>query len=114
LTPSSGTASNSREAAVLREFLGALDAGDDQAAAALLAPGAQVFEEPVSVDSLTKVHSLNCTARIESFAQSGETLTVTFVFTGSTKWASSPCDGTSLQAVATVRDGKIVSLVDAG
>jgi ketosteroid isomerase-like protein len=99
-----------------RSLLAAIEAGDAAATAALLSPGGHVFGEEITADNLDSMaRKQTCTADLVSIATTGdgETVRATVTFTGQSSFASGPCNatiGSSEVFLATVRDGKIVSL----
>ena len=112
--PASPSRSESPEA-VFRGFMDAVNAGDDERAAALLAPGARVFDVAAGEDNVAKVHVLACTADIVTVAVTGDTLDADLRFTGVTPWAPERCDiGESFSLEVQVRDGRITTLGDGG
>lgn len=96
--------------AVYRDFIAAVNAGDAEEAARLLADDARIYEAPVGDDAVTKVRSLRCTAEIRSITPRGDTLTVDFEITGRAQWGSGACPRGTERAVVTVRNGKIAAI----
>lgn len=99
--------------AVFREFVAAVNAGDETRVAELLAVGGEVFHDEVTENTIDQIiGSLNCAADIVSVEGTSETITVRLRFTGTRPGAAVECDaqGTEETVVVTVRDGKIVVL----
>ena len=100
-------------ASVVRAWSKALNAGDNQGAADLFAPGAQVVQGPVVLrlrthaDAVVWNAGLPCSGKIVALSASGATVTATFLL-GDRK--TSPCDGPGHRATAVfrIRGGKIV------
>jgi SnoaL-like domain len=98
---------------VVRAWSKALNAGDNQGAANLFAPGAQVVQGPVVIrlrthaDAVVWNAGLPCSGKIVALSTSGATVTATFLL-GDRK--TSPCDGPGHRATAVfrIRGGKIV------
>jgi predicted SnoaL-like aldol condensation-catalyzing enzyme len=98
---------------VVRAWSEALNAGDNEAAAELFAPGAQIIQGGQMVrletrdDAVAWNASLPCSGRIVDVETDGDTVTATFVLDDRT---TSPCDAPGAQATAAFRiaDGKIV------
>ena len=100
-------------ASVVRAWSKALDAGDNQAAADLFAPGAQVIQGPVvtslrtHADAVAWNAGLPCSGKIVALSTRGATVTATFLLGNR---PTSACDGPGRRATAIfrVRGGKIV------
>jgi len=100
-------------ASVVRAWSKALDAGDNQAAADLFAPGAQVIQGHVvtslrtHADAVAWNAGLPCSGKIVDLSTSGATVTATFLL-GNRR--TSACDGPGRRATAIfrIRGGKIV------
>jgi len=98
---------------IVRAWSEALNAGDNEAAADLFAPGAQVIQSgtvvrlPTHEDAVAWNASLPCSGRIVGLETAGETVTATFLLGDRT---TSPCDAPGAEATAAFRidDGKIV------
>ena len=98
---------------IVRAWSKALDAGDNDAAADLFAPNAQVVQGSVvtrlrtHADAVAWNAGLPCSGKIVSLAAKGATVTATFIL-GDRK--TSACDGPGRQATAVfrVRAGKII------
>src|SRR5438034_11676245 len=81
---------------VVRAWSKALDAGDNQAAADLFAPGAQVIQGPVvtslrtHADAVAWNAGLPCSGKIVDLSTSGATVTATFLLGNRQTTA---CDG---------------------
>ncbi len=98
---------------VVREWSKALNAGDNEGAANLFAPGAQVIQGPQTIvlrtheDAVAWNAALPCSGRIVSLSTQGDTVTATFVLGDR---PASKCAGPGQRAAAVfrVRDGKIV------
>jgi SnoaL-like domain len=98
---------------VVRAWSDALNAGNNEAAADLFAPGAQIIQGGRTVrlqthdDAVAWNASLPCSGRIVEVETDGDTVTATFVLDNRT---TSPCDAPGAQATAAFRieDGKIV------
>ena len=106
---SSGTSAES----VVRAWSEALNAGDNDAAASLFAPNAEVVQGSVvttlrtHADAVAWNTDLPCSGKIVSLSAHGPVVRATFVL-GDRK--SSPCDGPGKRAAAVfrIRGGKIV------
>ena len=100
-------------ASVVRAWSKALNAGDNDAAANLFAPRAEIIQNGVSTRLRTHAEavawnaSLPCSGKIVDLSASGATVTATFLLGDRT---TGPCDGPGRRATAIfrVRDGKIV------
>jgi limonene-1,2-epoxide hydrolase len=98
---------------VVRAWSKALNAGDNDAAADLFAPRAEVIQGPVVIrlrthaDAVAWNAGLPCSGRIVRLSTRGATVTATFLL-GNRK--SSACDGPGRRATAIfrIRGGKIV------
>jgi hypothetical protein len=98
---------------VVRAWSTALNAGDNEAAADLFAPGAQVVQGGRTIrlathdDAVAWNASLPCSGEIVEVETEGDTVTATFVLDDRT---TSPCDAPGAQATAAfhIEDGKIV------
>jgi hypothetical protein len=98
---------------IVRAWSEALNAGDNDAAADLFAPGAQIIQSGRVVrlethdDAVAWNASLPCSGRIVDVETEGDTVTATFLLDDRT---TSPCDAPGAQATAAFRidDGKIV------
>jgi limonene-1,2-epoxide hydrolase len=98
---------------VVRAWSQELNQGDNQAAAKLFAPGAEVVQAGTTRRLETEAQAeawnagLPCSGRIVSIKTKGDTTTATFVLADRQK---SKCDGPGQRATAIfrVRDGKIV------
>ncbi len=100
---------------VVRAWSESLNAGDDESAGELFAPGAEVIQlgrtttlaGPAEAVAFTR--SLPCSGRILSLESKGETVTTVFRLEDR---ETSPCDGPGQEvtAVFKVREGKIVQL----
>ena len=98
---------------VVRAWSESLNSGDNEAAAELFAPGAEVIQLGRSIileteaDAVRFNESLPCSGRIVDLETEGDTVTATFVL-GDRE--SSQCDGPGAEATAAFRihDGKIV------
>ena len=98
---------------VVRAWSEALNAGDNQAAAELFAPGAQVVQGGRTIrletraDAVAWNAALPCSGRIVELSRESETVTATFLLGDRT---TSACDAPGAQATAAFRieDGKIV------
>ena len=107
-----GTRATSPES-VVRAWSKALNAGDNQGAADLFAPGAEIVQGPVVIrlrthaDAVVWNAGLPCSGKIVALSTSGATVTATFLL-GDRK--TSPCDGPGHRATAVfrIRSGKIV------
>ena len=100
-------------ASVVRAWSKALNAGDNDAAANLFAPRAEIIQNGVATRLRTHAEavawnaSLPCSGKIVDLSTSGATVTATFLLGDRT---TGPCDGPGQRATAIfrVRDGKIV------
>ena len=100
-------------ASVVRAWSKALNAGDNQAAADLFAPGAQVIQGPVVLrlrthaDAVVWNAGLPCSGKIVALSTSGAVVTATFLLGNR---PTSACDGPGHRATAVfrIRGGKIV------
>jgi hypothetical protein len=98
---------------VVRAWSDALNAGDNEAAADLFAPGAQIIQAGAAIrlathdDAVVWNAALPCSGRIVELETDGETVTATFLLADRT---TSPCDAPGAEATAAFRieDGKIV------
>ena len=98
---------------VVRAWSKALNAGDNQGAAALFAPNAEIVQGPVVLrlrthaDAVAWNAGLPCSGTIVAIAHRGEVVRATFVL-GNRRYT--PCDGPGQRATAIfrIRDGKIV------
>jgi hypothetical protein len=98
---------------VVRAWSTALNAGDNEAAAELFAPGAQIVQggRTVRLDTHEAAvawnSSLPCSGEIVELSTEGDTVTATFLLGDRT---TSPCDAPGAQATAAfqVEDGQIV------
>ena len=98
---------------VVRAWSRALNAGDNQAAADLFAPGAQVIQGPVVIklrthaDAVVWNAGLPCSGRIVAISTRGAMVTATFLLGDR---PTSACDGPGHRATAVfrIRGGKIV------
>jgi hypothetical protein len=98
---------------VVRAWSKALNAGDNQGAADLFAPGAQVIQGPVVIrlrthaDAVVWNAGLPCSGRIVALSTRGATVTATFLLGDRPR---SACDGPGHRATAVfrIRGGKIV------
>ena len=103
---------------VFRDFTTALNAGDAEAAAALVADDAEFygdFATDVGIDAL--LASLVCTAEIGSVERDGDTADFDLEFGGPAPLAvpgsESQCrEGATETARVTVRDGKILRITE--
>jgi limonene-1,2-epoxide hydrolase len=108
-----GGAGKPSPASVIRAWSKALDAGDNDAAANLFAPGAQVVQGGIvtrlatHVDAVVWNANLPCSGKIVSLTARGASVTATFVLGDR---STSRCDdpGQRATAVFHVRRGKIV------
>jgi limonene-1,2-epoxide hydrolase len=108
----SGSSKDSPES-IVRAWSKALNAGDNQSAADLFAPGAQVIQGPVVIrlrthaDAVVWNAGLPCSGRIVAIATRGATVTATFLLGNR---PTSACDGPGHRATAVfrIRGGKIV------
>jgi limonene-1,2-epoxide hydrolase len=98
---------------VVRAWNEALNSGDNEAAAELFAPGAQVIQagRVFRLDNRTEAIAFNaglpCSGEIVDISSEGDTVTATFALADR---ETSPCDapGAEVTAVFEIRDGKIV------
>lgn len=98
---------------VVRAWSNALNAGDNERAASLFAPGAEIVQSGrvlrlwTHADAVAWNAALPCSGRIVSISTEGDTATATFVLGDR---LTSACDGPGQRATAVfrVRDGKIV------
>ena len=98
---------------VVRAWSEALNAGDNEAAAELFAPGAQIVQGGRTVrletneDAVAWNASLPCSGEIVEVEADGDTVTATFLLDDR---PTSPCDAPGAEATASFRieDGKIV------
>ena len=98
---------------VVRAWSEALNTGDNQSAADLFAPGAQIVQGGRTIrlqtraDAIAWNAALPCSGRIVELSREGDTVTATFLLGDR---AASPCDAPGAQATAAFRieDGKIV------
>jgi len=98
---------------VVRAWSKALNAGDNQGAADLFAPGAEVVQGPVVLrlrthaDAVVWNAGLPCSGSIVALSTSGATVTATFLLGDR---PTSACDGPGHRATAVfrIRGGKIV------
>jgi limonene-1,2-epoxide hydrolase len=98
---------------VVRAWSKALNSGDNQSAADLFTPGAQVIQGPVVIrlrthaDAVVWNAGLPCSGRIVALSTRGATVTATFLLGNR---ATSACDGPGHRATAVfrIRGGKIV------
>jgi limonene-1,2-epoxide hydrolase len=98
---------------VVRAWSQALNAGDNEAAAELFAPGAQIVQGGRTVrletleDAVAWNASLPCSGEIVEVESDGDSVTATFLLDDRT---TSPCDAPGAEATATfeIEDGKIV------
>src|SRR5919204_5769979 len=98
---------------VVRAWSKALNAGDNQGAADLFAPGAEVVQGPVVIrlrthaDAVVWNAGLPCSGKIVALSTSGATVTATFLLGDR---PASACDGPGHRATAIfrIRGGKIV------
>jgi hypothetical protein len=101
---------------VFRDFIDALNSGDAEAAAALVAEDASFYGDSatdVGIDGL--LASLVCTAEITSVEQHGDTADFDLEFPGPAPLAEpgSDCsDDTPQTARVTIRDGKILRITE--
>lgn len=99
--------------AVVRAWSDALNSGDNDAAAELFAPGAQVIQAghvlslASHADAVAWNSALPCSGRIVELVTQGETVTATFLLGDRT---ASACDAPGAQATAAfqVEHGRIV------
>ena len=98
--------------AVFRAFIAALNAGDVDTAASLLADGATIYDMVVGEDSAESVISnLPCTTDVVSADGSGDTIDVELRFTGTNPGASGQCSQLGVRnVVVTVENGRVVDL----
>jgi ketosteroid isomerase-like protein len=107
-----GGSSDSPES-IVRAWSDALNAGDNEAAADLFAPGAQVVQGDRTIrlgthdDAVAWNAALPCSGEILDVTTDGDTVTATFLLDDR---ATSPCDAPGAEATAAFRieDGKIV------
>ena len=98
---------------VVRAWSKALNAGDNQGAADLFAPGAEVVQGPVVIrlrthaDAVVWNAGLPCSGKIVALSTRGATVTATFLLGNRPR---SACDGPGHRATAVfrIRGGKIV------
>jgi hypothetical protein len=98
---------------VVRAWSKALNAGDNQGAADLFAPGAEVVQGPVVIrlrthaDAVVWNAGLPCSGKIVALSTRGATVTATFLLGDR---PTSACDGPGHRATAVfrIRGGKIV------
>jgi hypothetical protein len=98
---------------VVRAWSEALNTGDNEAAADLFAPGAQIVQGGRTTrlqtheDAVAWNAALPCSGRIVELSTDGDTVTATFLLDDR---PTSPCDAPGAQATAAFRidDGKIV------
>jgi SnoaL-like domain len=98
---------------VVRAWSKALNAGDNQGAADLFAPGAEVVQGPVVLhlrthaDAVVWNAGLPCSGKIVALSTNGATVTATFLLDDR---PTSACDGPGHRATAVfrIRAGKIV------
>jgi limonene-1,2-epoxide hydrolase len=98
---------------VVRAWSQALNAGDNEAAAELFAPGAQIVQGGRTVrlethdDAVAWNASLPCSGEIVEVESDGDSVTATFLLDDRT---TRPCDAPGAEATATfeIEDGKIV------
>ena len=107
-----GSSSPSAES-VVRAWSQELNSGDNEAAAKLFAPGAEVIQAQTAIKLETLQQAIEwnanlpCSGRIVSIDSDGDTATATFVLGDRQK---QKCDGPGQRATAIfrVKDGKIV------
>ena len=107
-----GTSGTSPES-VVRAWSEALNAGDNDAAAELFAPGAEIVQGGRAIrlethdDAVAWNAALPCSGRIVELSTEGDTVTATFLLDDR---STSPCDAPGAEATAAFRieDGKIV------
>ena len=100
-------------ASVVRAWSKALNAGDNQSAADLFAPNAEVIQGPVVIrlrthaDAVVWNAGLPCSGKIVALSTRGATVTATFLLGNR---PTSACDGPGHRATAVfrIRGGKIV------
>jgi hypothetical protein len=98
---------------VVRAWSEALNAGDNEAAGELFAPGAQIVQGGTTVrletheDAVAWNASLPCSGEIVRVETEGDSVTATFLLDDR---STSPCDAPGAEATATfeIEDGKIV------
>jgi hypothetical protein len=98
---------------IVRAWSQALNAGDNEAAAELFAPGAQIVQGGTTVrletheDAVAWNASLPCSGEIVRVETEGDSVTATFLLDDR---STSPCDAPGAEATATfqIEDGKIV------
>jgi hypothetical protein len=108
-----GCGGGSNREDVVRAWSDALNAGDNEAAADLFSPGAQIVQGGRTVrletheDAVAWNASLPCSGRIVEVETDHDTVTATFLLDDR---PTSPCDAPGAQATAAFRieDGKIV------
>ena len=108
-----GGGSKESPESVVRAWSKALNAGDNQSAADLFAPGAQVVQGPVVIrlrthaDAVVWNAGLPCSGKIVALSARGATVTATFLLGDR---PTSACDGPGNRATAVfrIRGGKIV------
>jgi hypothetical protein len=108
-----GCGGGSNREDVVRAWSKALNAGDNEAAADLFAPGAQIVQSGRAVrlesheDAVAWNAALPCSGKILELSTEGDTVTATFLLDNRT---TSPCDAPGAQATAAFRieDGRIV------
>ena len=101
---------------VFRDFMTALNAGDAEVAAALVADDAHFYgDDATDVGTDALLASLICTAEIGSVERNGDTADFELEFTGQAPLAApgSDCpEDTTQTARVTVRDGKILRITE--
>jgi hypothetical protein len=108
-----GGGSDGSPESVVRAWSKALNAGDNQSAADLFAPGAEVVQGPVVIrlrthaDAVVWNAGLPCSGKIVALSTRGATVTATFLLGDR---PTSACDGPGHHATAVfrIRGGKIV------
>jgi SnoaL-like domain len=98
---------------IVRAWSDALNAGDNEAAANLFAPGAQIVQGGRTIrlethdEAVAWNSALPCSGRIVEIEADGDTVTATFLLDDRT---TSPCDAPGAEATAAfhLEDGKIV------
>ena len=98
---------------IVRAWSNALNSGDNQSAADLFAPGAQVIQGPVVLrlrthaDAVVWNAGLPCSGKIVALSSRGATVTATFLLGNRPR---SACDGPGHRATAVfrIRGGMIV------